>query len=213
MQEKTVNEAQYKKARALLREKIPLSRYIEDNKLGYISSTGKGKINCPIHGENTPSFFYDDSIGSFNCFGCGAGGTVLELNTHIQRETKRKYSGVQSMYDLAKTYEIELPDIYSYSDEGKLSNRIRRRKRGERTSVSEDIDKRYIYQSTSLFLYAPLKVRYIVGIIQDKYQLGEIDTKTTAEKLRKLEKEVKAYQRANHNKPLETNGGEGVIGG
>ena len=47
--------------------------------LGYygISVNSRGFVSCPFHQENTPSFkVYSDS---FYCFGCGAGGTVIDF--------------------------------------------------------------------------------------------------------------------------------------
>ncbi|MDR0462970.1 MAG: DNA primase, partial [Pseudomonadales bacterium] len=32
---------------------------------------------CPFHGEKSPSFFVDERIGHFRCFGCGESGDVL----------------------------------------------------------------------------------------------------------------------------------------
>jgi DNA primase len=34
---------------------------------------------CPLHEENTASFFVNETKGTFFCFGCGAGGDVIEL--------------------------------------------------------------------------------------------------------------------------------------
>lgn len=34
---------------------------------------------CPFHADRTPSFYVNDQKGQFHCFGCGAGGDVLEF--------------------------------------------------------------------------------------------------------------------------------------
>lgn len=39
-----------------------------------------GKVKCPIHGEKTASLkVYDDPARGWHCFGCGAGGSVIDL--------------------------------------------------------------------------------------------------------------------------------------
>lgn len=40
----------------------------------------KPVVKCPLHGEDTPSFRYYDETNSFYCFGCGAGGDVIQLH-------------------------------------------------------------------------------------------------------------------------------------
>jgi DNA primase len=36
---------------------------------------------CPIHKEKTPSFSVDPVQGVFYCFGCGAGGDAIKLQS------------------------------------------------------------------------------------------------------------------------------------
>lgn len=40
----------------------------------------KPVVKCPLHGEDTPSFRYYDDTNSFYCFGCGAGGDIIQLH-------------------------------------------------------------------------------------------------------------------------------------
>jgi DNA primase len=39
---------------------------------------------CPFHGEKTPSFMVNPELQIFKCFGCGAGGDVLEFLQKIE---------------------------------------------------------------------------------------------------------------------------------
>lgn len=40
----------------------------------------KPVVKCPLHGEDTPSFRYYDETNTFYCFGCGAGGDIIQLH-------------------------------------------------------------------------------------------------------------------------------------
>jgi len=39
--------------------------------------TGKDKMLCPYHIENTPSMMVHYDKGIFHCFGCGAAGKIV----------------------------------------------------------------------------------------------------------------------------------------
>lgn len=43
---------------------------------------------CPLHHEQTPSFFVNEAKGTFHCFGCGAGGDVIRF---VQLVGKRSF--------------------------------------------------------------------------------------------------------------------------
>ena len=42
-----------------------------------------GFINCPFHGEKTPSLKIDGRPGKFKCFGCGVGGDVIDFTAKL----------------------------------------------------------------------------------------------------------------------------------
>jgi putative DNA primase/helicase len=63
------------------------------------------KFCCLIHKEDTPScFIYQDDY--FHCYGCGAHGDVIELWAAI----KGLGPGIEAALDLAREYNITLPD-------------------------------------------------------------------------------------------------------
>ncbi len=63
---------------------------------------------CPFHSEKTPSFTVYQSTQSFYCFGCGAGGDVINF---IMRIENLDY--VSAVETLAKRAGIALPDFDS----------------------------------------------------------------------------------------------------
>jgi hypothetical protein len=68
------------------------------------SNSQKVKGLCPIHEEKTPSFYLDLQKNSFHCFGCGAGGDVLDLagikwemdRTIDQLQMLERFAGIEA---------------------------------------------------------------------------------------------------------------------
>lgn len=57
----------------------------------------KPVVKCPIHDEDTPSMRYYEETNSFYCFGCRAGGDVINLH----RLFTEKMNGDKPDYDSA----------------------------------------------------------------------------------------------------------------
>ena len=60
---------------------------------------------CPLHGEKTPSFSVSPDKQMFYCFGCHAGGTVIQFVMQMER-----LSFVEAVKLLANRVGMELPD-------------------------------------------------------------------------------------------------------
>lgn len=78
-----------------------ISSYVSLKRAG---SNTKGL--CPFHSEKTPSFTVYPSTQSFYCFGCGAGGDVINF---VMRMENLDY--VSAIETLAKRVGITLPDF------------------------------------------------------------------------------------------------------
>ena len=79
---------------------------------------------CPIHGEKTPSFHIDADKQLFYCFGCGRGGTVIQLVMECE------HLGFQDAVEfLAKRVNMPLPkqtaDTAAMHRERALRERLR----------------------------------------------------------------------------------------
>lgn len=44
-----------------------------------LRKNGDYTMKCPLHNERTPSLRFSPAKGIFKCFGCGNGGTILNL--------------------------------------------------------------------------------------------------------------------------------------
>jgi DNA primase len=90
-----------------------------------LKSVGKNYVAlCPFHKEKTPSFTISPQKQLFHCFGCKAGGTVVDFVMKIENfsfpeaiEHLAKMFGIKVEYEGKSTYEQdeELEKLYEYS--------------------------------------------------------------------------------------------------
>lgn len=76
------------------------------------------KANCPFHSERSPSFFVDDALQRYKCFGCGESGDVINF--------LEKYEGMsfaEALEELAQKAGIELQK-YTKSKDDTLREQI-----------------------------------------------------------------------------------------
>lgn len=103
----------------IARQRIIDSVSIPEYYMDYVDETVNldvyGKDRCPLHDEETPSFFYFRESGLFHCFGCGKTGAVTELHYHIQKRVDPSYTKIKAVLDLAKMYNIPIPNIFKSS--------------------------------------------------------------------------------------------------
>lgn len=173
MARKKVNEVQLKKARKKIADTLPLSKYIESKRLGYVNGKS-GSILCPVHDENTPSFRYDDEKKRCHCFGCGVKGTVVELNYQINKNEDERYTIIRSIRELAEEYDIKIPDLYTRDvpKKGEVS-RASKRKRGTRGKENEWIYREKLISMEGDFWELPTKERVRISELMDDMWLGD----------------------------------------
>jgi DNA primase len=85
---------------------------------GYIPLKRAGrnfKTTCPFHAEKTPSFMVSPQKQIFHCFGCGAGGGVIQFLMLYE-----KLTFVEAVEMLAKRLGMEIP--YQNTEKGKFKN-------------------------------------------------------------------------------------------
>lgn len=66
----------------IIKERVSTRDYLEA--IG-ITLDRNGMVCCPIHGEKTPSLkVYDDPRRGWHCFGCHAGGDVIDMVCKVE---------------------------------------------------------------------------------------------------------------------------------
>lgn len=59
---------------------VSIKDYLVANGVKLLNSSSQRKTCCcPIHNESGPSFVLYENNNSFYCFGCGKGGTIIDL--------------------------------------------------------------------------------------------------------------------------------------
>lgn len=67
------------------KENIDIDQIKQTRKIGEFVTLGRnGFVNCPIHNEKTPSFKSNKEETLWHCFGCGEGGSVIDLIMKLQ---------------------------------------------------------------------------------------------------------------------------------
>ena len=86
-----------------------------------LSRSGNGyKGLCPFHGEKTPSFHISPDKQLYHCFGCGAGGSVLQFIMNIEN-----LDFVDAVKFLAAKANIALPE----GENREISDKLHKRKK------------------------------------------------------------------------------------
>jgi hypothetical protein len=73
---------------------------------------GKPVCLCPVHSEKTPSFRWYEETNSCHCYGCGAGGDIINLHRQLLRANE----------DVNVTYAEAVEYLYNRFMEGVETN-------------------------------------------------------------------------------------------
>lgn len=108
------------------------------------SGSGRMKCCCPLHDESTPSFmlYKGDEYDTFYCWGCKAGGDVIEFIKILKNFSTHK----QVVEYFAKQYNLEYSDKEKDIDE-LFSDEFERRKRRNKVIYNYGISTSKIIQS------------------------------------------------------------------
>ena len=180
--ERKVSERSLRKARDLIAASVPISKYLYD--ITRLNVDTHGKVCCPIHDESTPSFHYNDERKTGNCFGCHKGGSIVEIHMYVQRKEIETYSQVRAVRDLARKYNVEIPDLYTY--EMPESDRVRKSKRKRGDGYTDDYYFERLKHLTKSSLQCTTEVRLEISKTLDNIYMGRETVAEGYTKIRNL---------------------------
>lgn len=88
-----------------VKNQLPIFTLIEKFNLNQVK---RGVMLCPFHNERTPSCSISPLGDKFHCFGCGAGGSVIDFYRLITNKPEGRDSDFESAKELAAMVGIEV---------------------------------------------------------------------------------------------------------
>lgn len=123
--------------------------YFDDKQIDF---DYKPVVKCPLHGEDTPSFrnYFNDTDSlkyySFYCFGCGKGGTVINLHMYyVESKTGRKISYNEAIKDLSQLFSDVLHSTVSYDGTSRRKILSEREAKGYAKRIEQDKAKEFAF--------------------------------------------------------------------
>lgn len=107
------------------------------------------KIPCPFHSEKTASCFIYPDTNSFYCFGCGAGGDVIEFAKLYNKISYREALQLLNMKDQAFSLNKLKNKLHSPKEESSidkdyfLANKILHKLNLSLSNEALEIDRKY----------------------------------------------------------------------
>lgn len=149
----------------------------------YGEDTYGRKICCPLHMEDTPSFYYSDDNKTFICYGCHRTGTVVEFYREYERiHNGFDYSQNQAIKNISKIFNLELEGI---EDLGKPMIDEPTREKGGRYKVDAvKIKEKLIENEMKRYKGTPKELSMYK--IYDLYYFGRIDIDKAVEMVKTI---------------------------
>lgn len=99
-------------AKTKIRESLSLPDYYMDYVDESLDLDRYNRDCCPLHDEDSPSFFYFEDSGRFHCFGCDKSGFVTDLHFYLKLREDESFTQVKAVLELSKLYKIEIPNLF-----------------------------------------------------------------------------------------------------
>ncbi len=125
------------------------------------------KGHCPFHKEKTPSFHVVPAKGIFHCFGCGAGGSVIDF---VMRAERLDFA--EALRKLAEELGIEMPDMRGRSPAERDEEQRRLRTIAEVNAEALKWFRRNLVRGVNQLAREYLPKRGITPEISERFQIG-----------------------------------------
>lgn len=107
-----LNKEALKIATSKLVEAIKLPDYYMDYVDESINLERHNRDCCPLHDEDSPSFFYFEDSERFHCFGCDKSGSVVDLHYYLLTREDPSITKVKAVLDLSSKYQVKIPNLF-----------------------------------------------------------------------------------------------------
>ncbi len=97
----------------------------------------KNKMHCPLHSEKTASFTVYSDNNSFYCFGCGAGGNIIDfVMQYFNIGFKEAIRRIDSDYNLGLTREVTFSEYRKHQQEIAKIKAVQERQREQKQQIN-----------------------------------------------------------------------------
>lgn len=111
-----LNLESFNVAKGKIAESVSLPDYYMDYVDETINLDRYNRDCCPLHDEDSPSFFYFEDSGRFHCFGCDKSGTVVDLHYYLRKREEPSFNYIRAVLELSELYKVNIPDIFKNVD-------------------------------------------------------------------------------------------------
>lgn len=150
-------------------------------------------IACPFHGDLSPSLSFNEEKGIWHCFGCGAGGTLVDfMYLHSTKVLGHEISKVNYLNNLLKEDELLQVQLGFSSvvqqttltlDSLELLEKPKFTVKGVGTSTFSELQEKFMKTNPSL-----AEIKFFIALMQGGLPVGTVEKELMGQNTEKEEK-------------------------